>query len=491
MAISTDTPPRVLADGTIEVSPESTGWWMDRLTKRLHDQKRLCRLNELHGWYTGKPPLPPGVKDAEDAYQAVQAYSRTNLYALVCDAVLDRMRPIGVATSADADATGDAEAWRMWQRMGMDRIAGDVHQRMLALGRCPVIVGPPRAGSDYPVVTDEDPRQMVVEEDPVTKAPIAALKSYRDEIAGLDLTFLYRPGRIDVAAAEAKGKASSDIPRWNPRSWEVDAERSRDLPVGLMPVEDFPNGRGLAEPEAHLDLLGRVDFMILQRLVIATMQAFRQRAAKGLPEKDGQGNKINWAEIFSPAPGAMWALPPGVELQELGQVDLTPILSAVREDLKHIAAVTRTPMSMLDPGGENQSAEGANLAREGLVFKVGDRISRVTPRWGRVLSTAFMWMPDTIRMGTSDSGAPVDRADLDSIRVIWAPPERLSLTERASAGAQAAAAGVPWATRMRDVMGFAPDDVDRMRVERDDDQLFAAHVADAKATSAGQPSGTA
>ena len=50
---------------------------------------------------------------------------------------------------------------------------------------------------------------------------------------------------------------------------------------------------------------------------------------------------------------------------------------------------------------------------------------------------------------------------------------------------QAHAAGVPWRTIMIEVMGFNPDHVDRMQVERDDDLLFAEQLAQLRATAAG------
>jgi hypothetical protein len=58
----------------------------------------------------------------------------------------------------------------------------------------------------------------------------------------------------------------------------------------------------------------------------------------------------------------------------IGQVDLGPVRQAIRDDVQDLAAVTRTPLFYLTPDAANGSAEGASLAREGLVFKTEDRI---------------------------------------------------------------------------------------------------------------------
>ena len=56
----------------------------------------------------------------------------------------------------------------------------------------------------------------------------------------------------------------------------------------LVPVVQFANqpnlqGRYWSEFEKHCGLLDRVGYQILQRLEIATLQAFKQRAVKGIP----------------------------------------------------------------------------------------------------------------------------------------------------------------------------------------------------------------
>lgn len=59
-----------------------------------------------------------------------------------------------------------------------------------------------------------------------------------------------------------------------------------------------------------IDDLDRINLLVLQRVQIAVLQAFRQRAIKGeLPEKDAAGNAIDYNVLFSSDPAALWQLP--------------------------------------------------------------------------------------------------------------------------------------------------------------------------------------
>lgn len=52
------------------------------------------------------------------------------------------------------------------------------------------------------------------------------------------------------------------------------------------------------------------------------------------------------------------------------------------------------------------------------------------------------------------------------MEVMWMPPDRSSLAERYDAAVKAINAGVPWRTVMTDVLGFSPQQVARMEIER-------------------------
>jgi hypothetical protein len=241
--------------------------------------------------------------------------------------------------------------------------------------------------------------------------------------------------------------------------WIYSEEYSAVNPLGEVPVVKFTNADERGEYEPYLDIIDRINHMILQRLIIATTQAFKQKWVKGdFPTHDPDGNEIDYNGLFESSPGAMWVLPPDAELGEMDQSSIQDIISAVRADIQDFAAVTRTPMHYLSPDGANQSAEGAALAREGLVFKAEDRINRATVGWSKVMSLMFKWMGDE------------ERASLLDLEPIWKPAERYSLSERADANTKFQ--DLPFRSRMSLIGQFSPAEVAEMEAERAGEALL-------------------
>lgn len=452
----------------------SPGWWMDRLFRRLSDQKRHDRLKELHDRYHGDPPLPEGNDVARELFTAFQRKARTNYAELAVSAVSERMKPVGFRTAVDGDETGDTDAINIWLRARMNIVAADVHDLMLNLGEAFLIVGFMDDDRGVPVVTAEDPRWMVGEPDPVDPYRLrAALKFLRDDIEGEDRAYLYLPGEVWVAKRDAKMEMYSPVGRpmgpmyWSPENWSWDADRSGRLGHSQLPVIRFLNKDGQGEYEKHVDILDRINYQTLNRLCTAALQAFRQRAIEsasgddgGIDTVDENGNEINYDEVFTSDPGAMWILPPGAKIWESSSADMRQILEMNESDIIQFAATTKTPMYYLNPGGANQSADGAAMQRETLVFKVEDRIERCKPLWSEAMALIFHVVGDH------------ERADLSKIETLWADPQRLSLAEKADA-ANKLQSLIPWRSLMRHVLGFDPQTIERMQSEREEEQLIA------------------
>lgn len=431
-------------------------WWLTHLTKLMDD--RRGRLALLRAYLCGDAPLPEGADGCRKAYQRFQAKSRTNFAELITDAVSERMQVAGFVVGDSV--SDDDDARRLWKANHLQVWSSDVHRDMLALGQGYVCVQPGQSGVE---ILHERPEQVIVEHDPQRPdRRRAALKVWRDNVAGSDFAVLHLPG---VAywwyrlIARVDGKPQPILTYFG--GWQPLAARPTGLDV--VPIIPFTNRDGLGEYETHLDVLDRINWGVLQRLVIVAMQAYRQRATKGdLPEVDEDGNRIDYGSLLSPGPGSLWHLPDGVELWESGQTDLTGVLEGVKADLRDLAAVTRTPINSLIPEGANQSAEGAASAREGLVFKTGDRISRAQASWAEVMGLAL--------------SLDRDADELPDVEVMFSPPERQSLAERADALTKLRD-DLPWRARMTDVMGYDGDRVDRMAAERAEDILLAGLAA--------------
>ena len=467
-------------------TPGSPGWWMRRMFFMLGNQKRQLRLAKLRSYRLGDPPSPSGAEAAREAYDAFVRKARLNLAELVVSALADRIQPVGVQTGQDDDETGDEEAGAMWRRAGMDVESADVHDMVLTYGEAYVIVGPRDELTGAPIVTAEDPRFIVGDPDPVRPRFLrAALKVVYDDVVEEDRAYLYLPGQILVARNTRSQKAATGLPagaarppalQWDPRTWEWDTDRSGAVPHGRMPVVRFSNKDGQGEFEAHIDTLDRVNHQILQTMVIATMQAFRVRAVKNLPKRDSEtGKEIDYSDLLSLDPGSVWQLPADVDLWESETTDLRPLLEAIKDDLERLAASTKTPLHMISAGGVNQSAEGAQLQREGLVFKAEDRISRLRPSWNQVASLMLLAMDDPTR------------ADLAKIWTIFAPPERLSLAERADAASKAAN-DLSLKMRLTKIWQMTPADAERNLSEKEDELVLQTQLAQALAAGP-QPAG--
>lgn len=422
-----------------------------RLMVDLQDQQTRIRL--LTQYVTGDAPLPDGAEGMSAAYRMFQKKARTNFAQLCVSAVRERMNIGGFRTGATGDENGDAEARRLWKANDLTVKAADAHDWMLTYGRSFAIVGPVDPVIGAPLVTVEHPGQMVVKTSAMDRRRVVmAAKVFRDE-DDVDHAIFYEPNLVSYWQKSGKDGVSPVTTS----GWTFVGEAEN--PLGVVPVVVFENYSALGEFEPHLDLLDRINHTVLQRLVIVATQAFKQRAIKGdLPDTDLDGNAIDYNGMFTPGPGALWTLPSGTDIWESGQTDLNGILSAIKNDIQDFAAVTRTPLHYLTPGGESQSAEGAALSREGLVFKTEDRIARVSAGWSQVISLMFRYLGDETR------------ASLLDIEPIWQEVERFSLAERGDAISKFV--DVPFRSRMLFIGGFTPSEVDEMEAEKAEEALL-------------------
>lgn len=84
------------------------------------------------------------------------------------------------------------------------------------------------------------------------------------------------------------------VAQWDAKSWEVDKKPAKN-PLGEVPVIPFINRRerapmGMGEFEDVTDIMDRINVTALDRLVIQTMQSYRQRWGKGINVEDADGD---------------------------------------------------------------------------------------------------------------------------------------------------------------------------------------------------------
>lgn len=466
--------------------PYSDGWWLKKLYEQLRVQQKRCTALQLR--YEGNAPLPFVSDIQKSAVKWFVEKSRTNFERVIVNAVLSRMKIRGIRTAVDSDEGGDALAFTEWRRARGKLFTLDIHKMMLAMSLSYGIVGKDSDGGL--LVTAEDPRLVTAICDPANPYKVlAGLKLFHDDVNDADVAYLYLPGRLMVAKKPRKrAPGSSDIKfNANAFSWDADilndlgevvyenksgpidwlAETDEDGNVigGLIPLVPFVNEDGMAEFEPFIPQIDRINQQILQRMTIATIQAFKQRAFKGLPKTDPDtGELIDYDSIFVADPGAVWNIPLTAEIWESGQVDLTGILMAIRDDVKDLYGTSGTPAYLASPDAANASAEAASLQREQTTFKVESREDRVDPSHQLMCELIFKTLEDE------------QRSVPGSIEIIWAPVERFSMTERASAIAQTKGV-IPRYQQLTEIWGMDPAQADRAMSELTDDLILDQQYA--------------
>lgn len=441
------------------MEPFTPDWWLDRLIVKLG--ARQTRYQLLDSYVRSEPPLPPMPDNkgkTSAGFEFLRRISRVNWADIIVESVVERMKLLNF-TSGTEDGL-DARLWEAWTANGLDEIEPQLYRTKAVLAEAYAIVGSPDPSiGDMPRITVEDPRQMIAEVDPIDKRTVlAGLKVFVDDVHLVDRAFLYLPGtdggKATVTRASRPRRKDQQTFDFTAKGWQW--EDPEQLATKSAPIVWYPNradlfGRTMGEFEHVIDDLDRIILLVLQRVQVAVLQAFRQRAVKGsLPEKDEQGNLIDYNVVFSADPGALWNLPNGVELWESAGVDLTPILESVKGDVRDLAGRTRTPLYYFYPN-EGGSAEGAFTQREGLIFRATARTSETSGPHRRLMELVQEALGDP----TPQLVTPV-----------WLRPDLATLAERYDAAAKAKAAGVPWRVIMATILQFTPTEIDRMAAEQ-------------------------
>lgn len=451
------------------VSPE--GDWR----QPVYFRTRKERLNLLWAYYIGRPPLPRVGEKARDIFREVLRTARANYAAKAIQPIVDRMDLLAVRTGETEGIEGDEVAKRIMEYSNFAAAIKDALTFTFAMSDAYLMVVPAAENSSdrTPLITAEDPRFCIGEQDPENPNQLrAALKLGYDIVDNKVMARLFLDGKKwtascvgnDTWALASYGAAAF---QWDGEPVELRELASVDAKV---PIIQLPNARNMGEFEPHLDVLDRINDGIMHRLKMVAYQGAKQRAIIGDLEDDGDddddGNspkeEIDWDEIFDAAPDALWRVPAGTEFWESNAADISGILAAVRDDVKEFAAMTDTPLHLITPDAANQSAEGASLMREGLVFKVKDRRARANPRLVLLFKMAFAFAGEARRT--------------KNIELLWGPVESFSLTEKSNAVAQTK--GVLSRKRqLQDVMEMTPDQIQQNELELQQERILDAAFA--------------
>lgn len=504
-----------MADSIIngDSDPGGDGWLLTRLARSLGRRIPLmCFERLLHDGRQTVPEMniPAGVDERDlEIYKRFTRLGRIDLATPIVNAAVDRQRPTGFRRTGSTGT--DARADHMYADCRLQ----------LQIPRACMMVG--WYGSAYWLVAKGRGRQLVQLVSPwqaemSADEDSACVYDY-DEAAGVETLTLLRLVRDadgeprQVYSRRASRKASQrslvreddldNVKRigdsydyqnpeyWDPGSgWKWDEEPDTSswgyaLQCGHLPLfrQCTSDGQSLISP--HIPTLERIDTGIFDRMCIISMQAFRQRAVKGLTRtvyKDGDpeveaglkqaGQRIDYSHIFAMGPAALWMLPKDAEIWESQVTDVNQLVAVESSDIKKLAIASNTPMDILSPDVQG-SASGADLKREGLVFKVR-----------RLNDLAADALTGAVRMALvldGDSEAVNIRLEMT-----WAPIKVSPILDQANAASQARGS-LPVKTQWRLIWGMTDAEIEQAEQDMMDTVFQSALAAEVDALKGAQP----
>lgn len=429
----------------------SSEWWLSRLHGQMRE--RNVRLARLRSYYEGTNDT---WKFANDAHRETfgQRFKdlRANYARTVVRTPAQRMAVIAIVLAGD-DAGSD-EAWRIWQANRLDARSLTAHLNVLSVGECPVIVGPNADDATTPIITVEDPLQVIVETDPLRPdVTLAGLKLW-ESATGERTAVLYLPDRIEWWAAEAPGPG-------RPIVWQPIPDKLQRNPWGVVPIVVLENApTRMAE---HEDILGQLDMCaktLYDMVTASDYLAAPQRTATGVTfasegqptDADGNPTAPDAAALQS-GPNRVWtAEDPDARFDQLPGSDLMAFIRQLESHRSDIATITDTPHRMMvpPPSSVPPSGESVRLSDFPLTAKIGWKHTSIGDGWEHVIRLAFLIAGDRTRAARMD------------LEVLWKDPELRTEAEHVDALTKLQAMGVPQEELWRRA-GASPQEIRRWR----------------------------
>lgn len=454
---------------------ESPEWWCDRLYSRLIDRQES--LEYFSSYYRGDHPLPWLPNQIQDMARRILKMTRTNYMGLVVDAVTERQEVLGFRIGDDS--AGDEEAYRIWQANDLDSLSSEAFQQAAILGTTYWMVAPNPDDKKTPKVTVEHPSQVIVDYAPGdVRRRIAALKVWYDDRYNETRATLYMPDWV----YKFRGAKDSKPEKWARRL--VDGEEwPAPNPLEVVPVIEMRNNpqtvfvggqldyRGVSEMADVTDTQDRINKTIADRLITQDFGAFPQKWATNWAEDDDDMEAQAEAALL---PGGQVSHPSQrvnfgrdrlvvasgeVNFGQWQSAPLDPYSSAKNEDVKDIAARTRTPSQYLLGEMINISGEALQSAESGLVSKTKQRNRANGER-----------LEELVRLFLTASGDTRSLKD-KSTATIWRDPQFLTIGQMADAVIKKHLAGlISWDQAMED-LGYTPKQIARNRKDKRKDAL--------------------
>lgn len=458
----------------------SSEWWLDRLTRAL--TQRIGRFELLEAYYRGTQDTQRLASRAfrESGMLALFPQLNANHSRLIVNAAAQRLVVLGFRLPGELRA--DTRASALWKANDMEQLADVAHVETLVKGECPVLVEPNPLQRDRPLITPQDPNQVIVWTAPGDRRiRLAALKTWWDDDARRRLYTLYLPDRIERWQDRDPGQMDlwrNRLFGTGPLRWE--RRETPQLPsivpnpLGEVPMVVLYNdprltGTPEGEHEPALTLIDLYNKTLMDMATTSHFAAFRQRWGTGIEsEREGaRRDPVTGAPIeSSPAQAetgqdTMLTSPfPDARFGTLEESDLSGYVEALKTIVANTATTTFTPYHFLlnMPSSVPPSGEAITTSEAPLVDKVMGHQRDKSAGWRRVMALAF-------RLAGDETAATAMR---EAGEVIWADPERRTESQHVDAlSKMVTSLGLPEEAAW-ELLPAIPDQVERWRRMKDD-----------------------
>lgn len=434
--------------------------------KLLQQQRELRRLD---AYYQGEQPLRFLAPELAVEFGDRLAELVINWPEMVADAYEARLdltgfrMPGSTSNGIDVDKA-DEGLWNIWQDNDMERQSSQAHLESIALGRSYAIVGargkldegpadedalpdPFDEATDSPLITVEHPMQVITEDDPRTRNPIAALKRWKDADKVNRATLYLPDGTRHYAQA---------------RTWKL--QEFDEHKLGVVPVVPLVNRKrllrnnGRSEFESIIPLADAANKMGTDMMVSGEFSAMPRRWALGMGPEDFRDQDGNVVSPFEQIAGRMWATrkkPGEAEVGQFNETDLAVFHNTIKLLAQLTAQLAALPAYSLAFNGDNPaSADAIRSSEAGLIKKVERKQTGLGADWRRVMALALL-----IR-----DGEAFDRRILRA-KTQWRDASTPTVAQSADAAQKKFQSGITTKRQTRIDLGYSPETIRRMEEE--------------------------
>jgi hypothetical protein len=394
--------------------PGTPKWWLRRLETEL-----IARTPDMQKYRELVDDEHDAPESAETSlkFARIAGMATTNLTGLAVEATAERMSIEGIRIGDEPDA--DKDVWdNNWQRSDFDAGSQDAITAALVYSRSMISVEPPSASSPFSRLHYEDPRQVVLAQNP-DGSKAAALKVFTDEWTGDTFGTLYLPQVI--VKMVRKGNPIAGSPRWIARPMPADQPVVVRNPLGEVPFFELQNKLtgSIRSEVAPLEIpQKRLNQLVFNTDAVAEYGAFRQKWVTGIevPRDPVTGQPV--APYSASLTSLFVAEDNDVTFGDFNPTDPGGYIELGREIAAHISRLSRVPITYFLSNISNLGGDALALLISGLVLKCERRVKGYEPA-----------IEGAVRLALRAQGDP--RAEAANIEVKWADMETRSPAQSA------------------------------------------------------------